>query len=73
MKNAAFTNSGCNSTPKVDVQNITEMFAGWRKEMVTRFASVPVKIDKSLEGNQYYIAVSQEIYDQVEKEQTRKG
>jgi len=36
--------------------------------LAASFKGTPVKVDKDLTGNRYYIAVSQELLDQIEEQ-----
>ena len=58
---------------KVDFENLIEITTEFRKGIMNRFMGVPLKVDTSLEGNQYYIAVSQELFNQIENERAKKG
>jgi len=63
-----FTNTKRAVSETIDLDKITEMYVGWQKECIARFQGIQVKVDETLEGNQYYIAVSRELYYQMERE-----
>lgn len=63
--NGTFTNTEPTARNKVDIEELNKMYAGWQKDFVARFDGMFVKVDDALVGNQYYIAVSQKVYEQI--------
>jgi hypothetical protein len=64
--NSTFINTECAIPEKVDLEKLTEINMGFRGDIISSFTGIPLKIDEILEGNQYYIAVSRELYKQIE-------
>jgi len=60
-----FVNSETLVPEKVDLEGINKVYDDWRSSFVNQFKGVPVRIDENLEGGQYYIAVSREIYEDL--------
>lgn len=58
---------------KVDIKNIAEVAAQLHKDVVSRFRGVPVIVDKKLTGYTYYIAISRDLYDQIEQDNEEKS
>lgn len=50
----------------VDIEGTVKMFKDWQKVFVGQFNGIPVRVDRELEGNQYYIAVSEELRVEIE-------
>ena len=50
----------------IDAGSIVRMFKGWQKAFVGQFDGIPVRVDPELEGNSYYIAVSDELRAEIE-------
>lgn len=71
--NSTFTNTECAVPGKVDLEKITEMFVGLRGDIISQFTGIPLKIDETLEGNQYYIAVSKKLYNQIENKNNEQA
>ena len=68
-----FTNTEPSGEEKVDIKHVAKIAAELHPDVVSRFKGIPVKIDLTLDGNQYYIAVSQELYDQIERRDKEDG
>lgn len=54
---------------KIDLDEITDgldkVWRDWHNSFIDSFKGVPVRIDEVLEGGQYYIAVSRELYERL--------
>lgn len=62
-----FTNTVDIVPEKVCVENLNEICADWHKAFVSQFSGIPLRVDESLKGGQYFVAVSQELYEQLIK------
>ena len=51
--------------PGPDIEQLVQFNQQFQKEFVDSFIGVPVQVDESLTGNQYYIAVSKELLDAI--------
>ncbi len=60
-----FTNTVDIVPEKVCVENLNELCADWHKAFVSQFGGIPLRVDEELEGGQYFVAVSQELYEQL--------
>ena len=54
---------------EVNIENLNGVYDEMHKAFVNSFKGVPVRIDKKLKGNEYFIAVSRQLYKEIEKEQ----
>ena len=72
-ENQAFTNTIKNDKEpeEVNLKNLTEIYEGLRFAVSMGFQGISVKVDTSLEGSCYYIAVSLELYEKIEEQ--KKG
>ena len=52
---------------QIDVKDVAKIVAELHKDVVSRFRGVTVIVDRRLIGNNYYIAVSPDLYDQIEQ------
>lgn len=68
MTENILTNTEPSGGEKVGIKNIAKVAAELDKDVVSRFKGVPVIVDERLLGNNYYIAVSQYLYDQIDRE-----
>ena len=59
-------------TPKVDLESLSNICKGVRNEFIQSFIGLPIKVDESLEGSRYYIAVSRELLKEIEAEQVKQ-
>ena len=64
MFNGTFTNT---TTKSVDVEQMTDICRGLRNEFVQSFVGLPIRVDETLERG-YYIAVSRELFEEIERE-----
>ena len=53
---------------RVDIRVLTEMQKKLSDEARTRFMGCPLIVDEELEDNQWYVGVSQKIYNEIVKE-----
>ena len=60
-------NTTTNEFPKLDFdkvnKTIDDIVEKQKNMLIASFTGVRVEVDKELEGNNYYICVSQELYD----------
>lgn len=63
--NSTFTNTESIMPEKTDLEDIATKYANWQKDFVANFKGLFIKVDDTLIGNQYYIAVSSELYKQI--------
>lgn len=47
-------------------EEMNQVMKDWHKAFLTQFEGVPVRVDPELEGGQYYIAISQETFHNLE-------
>ena len=50
---------------KIDLDGLNKVYDDWHSSFVSQFKGVPVRIDETLEGGQYYVAVSGELFDKL--------
>ena len=50
---------------KIDLDGLNKVFDDWHSSFIDRFKGIPVRIDETLEGGQYYIAVSRELHERL--------
>lgn len=55
------------SYPKVDLENLNQICLGLKAEFIQSFMGFPIKVDESLDGNQYYIAVSRGLLKEIQR------
>ena len=63
--NFTFTNATEPETvvpEKVDLEGLNKLSRDWRSSFINKFKSVPVRVDTSLEGGEFYIAISPELH-----------
>ncbi len=51
----------------MDVQKMDEFRQDIEKEFLSGFNGVPIRVDTALQGNEYYCAVSEEVFDKLKK------
>jgi hypothetical protein len=61
-----FVNTTTESPKEVDLESISNICSDLHKGFINSFVGLPVKVDESLEGSQYYIAVSRELLREIE-------
>jgi len=66
MITETFANTTTESPKEVDLESISNICSGIRNEFIQSFTGVPIRVDESLEGSQYYIAVSRELLKEIE-------
>jgi hypothetical protein len=52
---------------ELNIESLAKMNDIWQKDFVTRFTGIEVRLDESLADNQYYIAVSPKLHEQIQK------
>lgn len=57
------TSTNASPSPRIDLDQLQDWGDGFQKTFLGTFKGVPVRVDDGLQGNEYYCAVSQEIYD----------
>ena len=50
---------------KIDFDGLNKVYDDWHALFISQFKGLPVRIDKTLEGGQYYVAVSRELFDKL--------
>ena len=50
---------------KVDLEGFAKIKDDWHSSFIDQFEGIPVRIDETLEGGQYFIAVSRELYEDL--------
>ena len=63
-----YTNTTTKPAEPVDLESISNVCKGLHNDIIQSFTGLPVKVDESLEGSQYYIAVSRELLNEIEAE-----
>ena len=53
---------------KIDLDGLNKVYDDWHSSFIDQFKGIPVKIDETLEGGQYYIAVSRELHEKLKVE-----
>ena len=61
----SFTSTDAIMDKKVDLEHITQICSGLRAEFINSFMGLPIKVDVSLSGKDYYIAVSPELLEEI--------
>ena len=61
-----FANTETETPKEVDLEAISNICSGLRNEFIQSFTGLPIKVDESLKGGQYYIAVSRELLREIE-------
>lgn len=67
MKNW-FTSKTNKATSKVSLGEIQAISLALQRHFADSFRGMQVKVDEGLSGNEYYVSVSQELYDEIAKE-----
>ena len=60
-----FTNAG--SSQDIDIDKIQQVSLQVNKSLFESFAGMPVRVDPSLEGFRWHIAMSQEMLDELKR------
>ena len=56
---------------EVDLESMSKIVMGLHGEFLQSFMGLPIRVDASLEGSHYYIAVSRELLREIEKKKLR--
>jgi len=64
--NTYFTDENGKDLPKFSLEGSMRTHNELQRISVPQFEGIPVRIDKGLEGNQFYCAVSSELYKQLQ-------
>ncbi len=72
MAKQFFTESSKEAQKSLSAEDMLEPARMLQKSFLSMFNGVAVRIDKTLQGNEWYCAVSQEIYDQLKNREAEK-
>lgn len=68
-----FTSVNESPPERVDLKELTEISARFRKMFVIGFEGVPIRVDSDLKDCEYYIAVSQDLYERIEDKYQKRN
>lgn len=60
-----------NMPVEFDLNQTERLMRDIQKQFLIAFAGVPVAVDPNLKGNSYYIAVSKDVYNQLEAQESQ--
>ena len=63
LDDKTFTNTEC--ADKIDIKHLCSVATELQELFLDSFKGFPVRVDGSLEGNRYYVAVSRELFEQI--------
>lgn len=53
---------------QINFEGLAKVHNDWHQSFIDSFKGVPVRIDETLEGGQYYIAISRELHEDLKVE-----
>lgn len=65
--NTTFTGNDGTALKPLSIEEINEEVDRFDKMIVDSFTSVKVRVDPELKGNQYYLVVSQEMFEKIQE------
>jgi hypothetical protein len=68
-----FTNTTSSDSTKIDLDNLVDVYNVLQADFAKSFVGIPIKVDDTLEGNHYYIAVSRELLNEIEFESQKSS
>ena len=52
-------------TDNIDIEHLCSVATEVQELFLDSFKGIPVRVDESLEGNRYYVAISRELFEQI--------